>query len=86
MNKNQLYTINAFTSYEKAFNSGHYFKGMIGFTQELTDLLEFTGSAEKLYTDEVPMLGMSYGIRDVGDNAMQLAIRGAFGRLNYNRY
>ena len=84
MNKNQLYTINAFTSYEKAFNSGHYFKGMIGFTQELTDLLEFTGSAEKLYTDEVPMLGMSYGIRDVGDNAMQLAIRGAFGRLNYN--
>ena len=84
MNKNQQYTINAFTSYEKTLDSGHYFKAMLGYTQELTDLLQFTGSAERLYTDEVPMLGLSYGTRDVGDDASQLAIRGAFGRINYN--
>lgn len=82
--KNQHYTVNAFTSYEKTFG-GHYFKALAGFTQELYDNLRLQGSNDNLYSDEVPSLGLTYGVnRNANDEASQLAIRGAFGRINYN--
>jgi TonB-linked SusC/RagA family outer membrane protein len=84
MYKNQRFTTNAFTSYEKTI-SGHYFKALVGFTQELYDNLSMRGANDNLYTDEVPMLSMTYGTnRNASDNASQLAIRGGFGRINYN--
>ena len=83
--KNRQYTINAFTSYEKTSDDGHYFKALAGFTQELVDKLRFYGSNDYLYSDEIPMLSMTYGTnRNIGDRASQLAIRGAFGRINYS--
>lgn len=84
MYKNQHHTINAFTSYEKTV-SNHYFKVLAGYTQELYDDFRFWGSNDNLYTDEIPMLAMSYGTnRSVNDSWSQLAIRGAFGRINYS--
>lgn len=84
MYKNQHHTINAFTSYEKTIG-GHYFKALAGFTQELYDNLDLSGSNDNLYSDEVPMISMTYGTnRNAGDAAKQLAIRGGFGRINYN--
>jgi TonB-linked SusC/RagA family outer membrane protein len=85
MYKNQKYTMNVFTSYEKTLGSGHYFKALVGFTQELDDRLHLQGSNDNLYSDEITMLSMTYGTnRNVGDDASQLAIRGTFGRINYS--
>jgi TonB-linked SusC/RagA family outer membrane protein len=82
--KNQHHIINAFTSYEKQLNA-HYFKALIGYTQELYDNVSFSASNNQLYSDELPSLSLSYGtLRSIGESASQLAIRGGFGRINYN--
>jgi len=84
MYKNQHFAINAFTSYEMNLGD-HYFKALAGFTQELSDNLRLRGSNDYLYTDEIPMLSMTYGTnRSASDAASQLAIRGGFGRINYS--
>ncbi|GHU89049.1 SusC/RagA family TonB-linked outer membrane protein [Bacteroidia bacterium] len=84
MYKNQHHTINAFTSYEKTIGKNS-FKVLAGFTQELYDNLSMSGGNDQLYSDEVPMLSMTYGTnRSLSDAASQLAIRGGFGRINYN--
>ena len=84
MYKNQHHTVNAFTSYEKNLD-GHYFKALIGFTQEFYDKLRLFGSNDNLYSDENPMISLTYGSnRNATDEASQLAIRGGFGRINYN--
>ncbi|MDR2815376.1 MAG: TonB-dependent receptor [Proteiniphilum sp.] len=84
MYKNQHHTINAFTSYEKSIGE-HYFKALAGFTQESYDNLKMTGSNDNLYTDEVLSLSATFGTnRNATDALSQLAIRGAFGRINYS--
>lgn len=84
MYKYQHHTINAFTSYEKIFGD-HYVSALLGYTQELYDDLRLNGSNDNLYSDEVPMISLTYGVnRNAADYASQLAIRGGFGRINYN--
>jgi TonB-linked SusC/RagA family outer membrane protein len=84
MYKNQQHTINAFTSYEKKWGE-HYFKALAGFTQELYNDLRLVGSNTDLYSDEVPSLDATFGSnRNAKDEISQLAVRGAFGRINYN--
>jgi len=84
MYKNQHHTVNAFTSYEKNIG-GHYVKGLVGYTQELYDNLRLLASNNELYSDEIPSITASYGAnRDGRDALSQLAIRGVFGRINYN--
>jgi TonB-linked SusC/RagA family outer membrane protein len=81
---NQHHTINAFSSYEKQLE-GHYFKVLAGYTQELYDNLSLSGGNSYLYSDNLPSISLAYGASpNVGDNASQLAIRGGFGRINYN--
>jgi TonB-linked SusC/RagA family outer membrane protein len=83
-NRNQHHTVNAFTSYEKQLND-HYFKVTAGYTQELYDNLSGSASNNYLYSDELPALSLTYGTsRSISDGASQLAIRGGFGRINYN--
>lgn len=82
--KSQHYVVNAFTSYEKQLKD-HYFKVMVGFTQELYDNLSLYGSNQFLYTDDLPALSLTYGKSpSLSDDASQLAIRAGFGRINYN--
>ena len=84
MSKTFLNTINAFSSYEKSFNR-HYFKVLAGFTQQLNDYMNMYGSNTNLYSDELPMISMTYGSNLYAtDGASQLATRGVFGRINYN--
>ena len=76
--------INAFTSYEKLLGN-HYFKAMVGFTQELYDNLSMSGNNTYLYSEELPALSLTYGTTpSLSDGGSQLAIRGGFGRINYN--
>lgn len=83
-NKNQHHIINLFSSYEKQLGD-HYFKGMLGYTQELYDNLEQYSGNSYLYSDNLPSLSLTYGKSpSISDKVSQLAIRGGFGRLNYN--
>lgn len=83
-NKNQHHVINLFSSYEKQLGD-HYFKGMLGYTQELYDNLEQYSGNTYLYSDNLPSLSLTYGTSpSISDKASQLAIRGGFGRINYN--
>lgn len=82
--KNQHHVMNLFSSYEKKVD-GHYFKVMGGFTQELYDNLQMSASNSDLYSDGFPSLSLTYGTSpSIEDKASQLAIRGGFGRINYN--
>ncbi|GHT39294.1 SusC/RagA family TonB-linked outer membrane protein [Bacteroidia bacterium] len=81
---NQHHIINVFSSYEKEFN-GHYFKVLGGFTQEVYDNLGLTAKNNYLYSDNIPSLAVTYGsATGIGESGSQLAIRGGFGRFNYN--
>lgn len=82
--KNEHHVINAFTSYEKKLGR-HYLKGLIGYTQEFYNDMSFSGSNSYLYTDDIPSLALTYGTSPSTTDALsQLAIRGIFGRVNYN--
>lgn len=83
-NKNQHYTVNLFSSYEKEWH-GHSFRGLLGYTQELFDNTGINGLNYYLYSNDKPSLSLTYGASPtLTDNASQLAIRGGFGRFNYN--
>jgi len=82
--KNRDYVINAFTSYEKSLGD-HYFKGLIGFTQELRTYLQINGSRNYLLTDDLPMMSLTTpSTTAVSDAAWERAVRGGFGRIMYN--
>lgn len=82
--KNQHHVVNMFSSYEKQLGK-HYFKVMLGYTQELYDNLQQKSSNSFLYSDDLPSLSLTYGkTPSTSDIATQLAIRGGFGRINYN--
>ena len=83
-NKNQHHAVNLFTSYEKQFGD-HFIKALAGYTQELYDDLRVTTSNTNLYANDIPSLAQTYNpTRSASDDASQLAIRGGFGRINYN--
>lgn len=83
-NKNQHHVMNLFSSFEKQVKD-HYFKVMVGYTQELYDNLEQYSGNSYLYSDDIPSLSLTYGTSpSISDKASQLAIRGGFGRFNYN--
>ena len=82
--KNQHPVINLFTTYEKQLND-HYFKALVGFTQEKVDNLNFWASNNSLYANDQPALALTYGTEWAAmDDASQMTIRGTFGRINYN--
>lgn len=82
--KQQHQVVNLFTSYEKQINE-HYFKGMIGFTQELYEYDNLYAHNRDLYSNDIPSLTLTYGESPTTtDDVKELAIRGGFGRINYN--
>ncbi|WP_430973947.1 TonB-dependent receptor [Sunxiuqinia rutila] len=76
---------NIYSSYEKEFDSGHTFKVLTGFQQELEQYEWLYASKQGLITDEVPSISTATSEQDdVGDSKWHWATRGFFGRLNYN--
>lgn len=82
--KDEHHITNLFSSYEKTVGD-HYFKGMIGFTQELFDNMYMSASNNELYSDNILSLATAYGTKiSATDLNEQIATRGTFGRINYN--
>jgi len=86
---NAYQAINIYTEYEKTFGK-HYFKGMIGYNQELNKYNYFSASNNNLISSNVGYLDESTGTTpSVSGNGYQWAVRGTFSRLNYgydNKY
>lgn len=81
---NERRVINLFTAYEKTLND-HYFKGMMGYMQELYDMMYFVAGNNELYSDNILSLSTTYGTKiSATDLQEQIATRGVFGRVNYN--
>jgi TonB-linked SusC/RagA family outer membrane protein len=84
-NSNNKYTsFNAYTEYENTFAEKHYFKGMIGFNQELVENAWFSAQRQKLISNEIPYMSLASGDRFANDTGSEYAIRGVFSRLNYS--
>jgi TonB-linked SusC/RagA family outer membrane protein len=80
----ERHVFNCFTSYEKTLGN-HYFKGMIGYVQELYNTLYAIASNNELYSDNILSLSTTHGTKiSVADLNEQIATRGTFGRINYN--
>lgn len=82
--KVQRQVVNAFTSYDMKIGK-HSATAMLGYMQEEYDFLEQYSYNSNLYSDDLPSLSLTYGkTPSTSDNAYQLAMRGGFGRINYN--
>lgn len=81
--ENTYELFNAVTSYELKANQ-HYFKGMIGYEQEVNTFSGLTATGTGLIADDLPSLSTALGTKTVQDNLNHWATRGVFGRLNYN--
>jgi TonB-linked SusC/RagA family outer membrane protein len=86
---NSYQAINLYTEYEKIFGK-HYFKGMIGYNQEVNKYNYFSAQNNDLISSNVGYLDATTGATpSVGGNGYQWAVRGIFSRLNYiynNKY
>lgn len=81
---NAYKVINLYSEYEKTFAGKHYFKGMIGYNQELNNYNYFSAQNNQLISSNVGYLDVTTGTTpSVHGNGYNWAVRGAFYRLNY---
>lgn len=81
--------VNAYADYENTFGGKHYFKAMIGFNQEYTNVSWFSAQRRDLILDDIPYLSLANGQNITADAASETALRGVYSRWNYifdNRY
>ena len=79
----QYYVVNAYADYTKELSGGHYLKGMIGFNQEWGYFNFIRARAFSLITPSVTNLNATTGNQETYGGKRQVALRGAFYRLNY---
>jgi TonB-linked SusC/RagA family outer membrane protein len=77
------YSFNAYTDYSLEIEK-HHAKVMLGFNQELTSYDYQSAQRKLMINPEVPALGLGTGDQAVGQSAYELALRGGFGRINYD--
>ncbi len=76
------YSFNLYSQYERTFMEKLYFKGMIGFNQELNNSESFSAQRFDLINPEQPAINLATGTQVVNGNQTQWALRGYFTRLN----
>jgi len=62
----------------------HYFKGLIGYEQELKNYAELSGSRSELISNTVPAIATGTGAIAVDDAMGHWSTQAVFGRINYN--
>lgn len=82
-NYNQYYVFNAYAEYTLDKYQDHYFKVMGGFNQEWGRYTYVSAKAYTLLTSSVTDLNATTGSQETGGSKSEVAIRGAFYRLNY---
>ena len=82
--KENYYTTNIYTDYSKTFDSGHYFKVMVGFNAEKYSTRSITAQRDGLITPTVPTLNTALDADVANGGYAHYATAGFFGRINYN--
>ncbi|MCL3852724.1 TonB-dependent receptor [Parabacteroides sp. GYB001] len=77
-------TGNLYTDYFKQFDSGHYFKAMVGFNAELMKSRDLKGSMDNLISIDLPTLNTATENPRASGGYTHWSTVGFFGRLNYN--
>ncbi|SHI95260.1 TonB-linked outer membrane protein, SusC/RagA family [Arenibacter nanhaiticus] len=76
-------SINLYTTLTKDLGK-HYIGGTLGYNQEENVFEAFSASREQLISEDFPSLDLATGDAFVGDSFSDWAVRGAFGRLEYD--
>jgi len=79
----QYYVFNTYAEYTKELEGGHFLKGMIGFNQEWGYYNSITARAFSLITPTITNINATTGNQETYGRKRQVALRGAFYRLNY---
>ncbi len=82
--KENYYSTNIYTDYFKQFDSGHYFKVMVGFNSELYKTANLTGQKNTLISNSVPTLNTSTESPTTSGGYAHNGVAGFFGRINYS--
>src|SRR5690606_20106407 len=83
---NQKYdykALNAYVNFEKSFGL-HHVKAALGFNQETSTVRDFRAYRENLIINNIPYISLATGTMQVGYGNADFALRGGFGRINYN--
>lgn len=83
MSKYYWNIINVFGNYKKRFND-HQFNLMLGFNQEDRTYKRLQGNANELLSETLNDLNLSTGEEKNSGGADEWALRGVFGRINYD--
>lgn len=82
--KENYYSTNIYTDYFKEFDSGHYFKVMVGFNSELYKTANLTGQKNTLISNSVPTLNTATESPTTSGGYAHNGVAGFFGRINYS--
>ena len=77
------YSFNAYTDYSMEIKK-HHAKVMLGFNQELTSYDYQSAQRKLMINPDLPSLSLGTGDQAVGQSGYELALRGGFGRINYD--
>ena len=66
------------------FDSGHYFKVMVGFNSELYKTANLTGQKNTLISNSVPTLNTATESPTTSGGYAHNGVAGFFGRINYS--
>lgn len=75
---------NIYTEYSHQFESGHYFKVMVGFQSEVNLPRNFVASGDNLVSNDMPSLNLAPENKTASAVYDQWATMGVFARANYN--
>lgn len=77
------YSFNAYTDYTVNINK-HNIKAMMGFNQELTRYSYNSAKRKLMINPDLPSLSLGTGDQEVSEKGYEVALRGGFGRINYD--
>ena len=77
-------TYDVYGTFHKKFARLHDLTAMVGFNQEDFRYQSDSGSRKELISNSLPTLALATGDMNVGQSISTLALRSAFGRVNYS--
>lgn len=78
------YAFNIFGDYSFKLQDKHNFKIMAGFNQESTKYKFTSAKSYNMLNIDMPSLSLATGKKEAGNAGYEFALRGAFGRFNYD--
>lgn len=78
------FAANLYADYSKVFSGKHAISALVGYNQEWLNLTASSVKRQDLVSGQVPVLNLTTGTITATDQQTAWAIKGIFGRLNYD--